>query len=144
MTDEIPEVLGDILPDIAPSYRGRIADAFWRAVAEARARDDGIDRAMRAGMRAAFPHAPLPWRLLPAEKAINPYIIADANGRSVADFSPGGPSVTPDVAEGNVALVLRACNRHADLVRVLRELVANPDEPAVWADARALLEKVGP
>jgi hypothetical protein len=75
-------------------------------------------------------HTPTPWRIMPENQAQSAWIIADAEGGSIADCEPPGPWMTVDEADANAALIVRAVNAYDALLAALK--VARqwmPDKP---------------
>lgn len=65
------------------------------------------------------PHTPTPWRLVPLNKAMSPFIVGDREGGSIADCEPPGPWMISEEAVANAVFIVRAVNAHDDLVKTL-------------------------
>lgn len=73
-------------------------------------------------------HTPGPWQVMPPERAIHDWVIADQEGGSLAECSPAGPWVARAEADANAALIAAA----PDLLAALKLLVADVADYEAW------------
>jgi len=85
---------------------------------------------------------PRPWFIVDESKAVHRWVIAHGEGDSIADCAPVGPWMTPEEADANAALIVRAVNNHEALLSALESAadelvvshaqVADPENREGW------------
>lgn len=53
-------------------------------------------------------HTPGPWRVIPANEAIHPWVVGYGEGDSICDCAPPGPWISDDTADANARLIAAA------------------------------------